>query len=196
MAASDDPAHDATRRIPRLPRCGGRWPGPQTTTYCALWLELDILALVGRAVLPPRRQVVPGEVTKVRVIFSRHPPARLRPKGRAPARGRPARAPDRPAPGASRLAPQANSAGRGLGPADVQLEMDFASKGGEGPTARRGAPARGDGRRLEPLRAPGRGRGDVAGRQPLLDTPPPVEVVRTRLVGAGSADSLVDNVGG
>jgi glucose-6-phosphate 1-dehydrogenase len=166
----------------------------QTETYCALQLEIDNWRWSGVPFFIRAGKSMPMTVTEVRIYFKQTPWLGFAPRN--------APRPERnqlvlrigPKPGA-RLRLQAKHAEKyALRP--VQLEMEFASMGGEGPTpyevlllaAMHGES--GHFARQDALEETWR----VV--QPLLDTPPLVEIYEPGTWGPASADRLVDEYGG
>ena len=168
--------------------------GSQIETYGALRLEIDNWRWSGVPFFIRAGKALPVTVTEVRIVFDSPPRLGFVPK-RAP---RPE--PDQlvlriePQPGA-RLRLQAKQAdGPGLRP--VELDMTFASMGGEGPTAYEvllHAALVGDPSHFA--------REDAVEEtwrvvQPLLDAPPPVEVYEKGSWGPEAANRLVREYGG
>ncbi len=183
--AEADPSHYVRGQYRGYLDVDGVAPSSQTETFCAHATRDRQLALVRRPVLHPRRESAPGHGHRGARRLQHDPLARLRPEGRAPPRGEPARAADRSASPGARLRMQAKDAEE-TALRSVQLDMEFASIGGEGPTpyevlldaAMRGNPSQ--------LRPPGRGRGDVARRPASASTRRrPVEVYEPGTWGPG-----------
>jgi glucose-6-phosphate 1-dehydrogenase len=169
-------------------------PGSQTETFCALRLEIDNWRWSGVPFFIRAGKSLPVTVTEVRVVFNTTPWLGFVPK-EAP-RPEPNQLVLRigPKPGA-RLRMQAKDAEKaGLRP--VQLDMEFASFGGEGPTPYEvllDAAMHGN--------ASNFARQDAVEEtwrvvQPLLDSPPPVDVYEPGSWGPGSADELTREYGG
>jgi len=169
-------------------------PGSETETYCALRLEIDNWRWSGVPFFIRAGKSLPVTVTEVRVVFKTIPWLGFAPKGSP--RPEPNQLVLRigPRPGA-RLRMQAKDAeGPFLRP--VQLDMEFAEFGGEGPTAYEvllDAALRGVSRHFS--------RQDAVEEtwrvvQPLLDSPPPVEVYEAGSWGPAAADDLVADYGG
>lgn len=166
----------------------------QTETFCAMRLEIDNWRWSGVPFFIRAGKSMPVTVTEVRIYF-RHPP---RP-GFAP-RNTPRPEQNQlvlrigPRPGARLrlLAKHAEEAT--LRP--VQLDMTFASMGGEGPTPYEVlllAAMNGDSSHFT--------RQDALEEtwrvvQPLLDAPPPVEIYEKGTWGPAAADRLVKGYGG
>jgi glucose-6-phosphate 1-dehydrogenase len=169
-------------------------PDSQTETYCAMQLEVDNWRWAGVPFFIRAGKSMPATVTEVRVVFSTPPSLGFGLMDAA--------APDPnqlmlrigPAPGA-RLRLQAKDA-ETLAVRPVELDMEFASMGGEGPTAYEvllHAAMVGDSSHFA--------REDALEEtwrivEPLLDKPPPVESYAKGTWGPASADELVHGVGG
>jgi glucose-6-phosphate 1-dehydrogenase len=166
----------------------------QTETYCAMRLEIDNWRWTGVPFFIRAGKSLPVTVTEIRVYFKTTPWLGFVPKN--------APRPERnqlvlrvgPRPGA-RLRLQAKDAEKpALRP--VQLDMTFASMGGEGPIAYEvllHAAMMGDSSHFS--------RQDALEEtwrvvQPLLDAPPPVEVYEPGSWGPMAADDLVRAHGG
>src|SRR6187431_834142 len=169
-------------------------PGSQTETYCALRLEIDNWRWSGVPFFIRAGKSLPVTVTEVRVVFKTIPWLGFVPKDTPRPEANQLVLRIGPRPGA-RLRMQAKEAdGPFLRP--VQLDMEFAEFGGEGPTAYEvllDAALRGVSRSFA--------RQDAVEEtwrvvQPLLDAPPPVEVYEPGSWGAASADDLVRDYGG
>jgi glucose-6-phosphate 1-dehydrogenase len=169
-------------------------PDSQTETFCAMRLEIDNWRWSGVPFFIRAGKTLPATVTEVRVVFSTTPWLGFVPRD-AP-RPEPNQLVLRigPRPGA-RLRMQAKEADRpGLRP--VQLDMEFASMGGEGPTPYEvllNAAMRGDASHFA--------RQDAVEEtwrvvQPLIDAPPPVEEYEPGTWGPAAADELVRDYGG
>ena len=169
-------------------------PGSETETFCALRLEIDNWRWSGVPFFIRAGKCLPVTVTEVRVVFSTTPWLGFVPRD-AP-RPEPNQLVLRigPRPGA-RLRMQAKAAeGASLRP--VQLDMEFASMGGEGPTPYEvllHAAMQGDRSHFA--------REDAVEEtwrvvQPLIDAPPPVEVYEQGSWGPASADELTRDYGG
>jgi glucose-6-phosphate 1-dehydrogenase len=169
-------------------------PGSQTETFCALRLEIDNWRWSGVPFFIRAGKALPVTVTEVRVVFSTTPWLGFVPKN-AP-RPEPNQLVLRigPRPGA-RLRMQAKDAEHDA-LRSVQLDMEFAEFGGEGPTAYEvllEAAMRGD-----PSHFARQDAVEETWRvvQPLLDAPPPVEVYEPGTWGPASADELTRDHGG
>ena len=169
-------------------------PSSQTETYCAMRLEIDNWRWSGMPFFIRAGKSLAETVTEVRVVFDTTPWLGFVPKSSP--RPEPNQLVLRvgPRPGA-RMRMQAKDAdGPGLRP--VQLDMEFAEFGGEGPTAYEvllDAAIRGDSSHFA--------RQDALEEtwrvvQPLIDSPPPVEVYEPGTWGPDSADDLTRDYGG
>jgi glucose-6-phosphate 1-dehydrogenase len=169
-------------------------PGSQTETFCALRLEIDNWRWSGVPFFIRAGKSLPVTVTEVRVVFSTTPWLGFVPKD-AP-RPEPNQLVLRigPRPGA-RLRMQAKHAEE-QALRSVQLDMEFAEFGGEGPIAYEvllDAAMRGESSHFA--------RQDAVEEtwrvvQPLIDSPPPVEVYEPGSWGPASADELTRDYGG
>jgi glucose-6-phosphate 1-dehydrogenase len=192
--ADADPAHYVPGQYRGYLDVDGVAPGSQTETYCALRLEIDNWRWSGVPFFIRAGKSLPVTVTEVRVVFNTTPWLGFVP------RDSPRPEPNQlvlrigPRPGA-RLRMQAKEAdGPFLRP--VQLDMEFAEYGGEGPTAYEvllDAALRGVSRHFA--------RQDAVEEtwrvvQPLLDAPPPVEAYEPGSWGPAAADDLVRDYGG
>jgi glucose-6-phosphate 1-dehydrogenase len=168
--------------------------GSQTETYCALRLEIDNWRWTGVPFFIRAGKCLPVSVTEVRVFF-RQPPS----LGFA-ARGTPRPEQNQlvlrigPRPGARLRLLAKDAEGTGLRP--VELDMTFASMGGEGPTAYEvllHAALTGDSSHFARQDAV-----DETWRvvQPLIDDPPPVETYEQGSWGPKAAEELVREYGG
>jgi glucose-6-phosphate 1-dehydrogenase len=165
-----------------------------TETFCALRLEIENWRWSGVPFLIRAGKAFPATGTEVRIVFKTTPWLGYMP------RGGPRPEPDQfvfrisPSPGA-RLRLQAKAA-EGFGLRPVELDMTFASMGGEGPTAYEvllHAAMVGDATHFA--------REDAVEEtwrvvQPLLDAPRPVEVYRPGSWGPPGAEHLASSVGG
>ena len=192
--ADADPAHYVRGQYRGYLDVDGVAPGSETETYCALRLEIDNWRWSGVPFFIRAGKSLPFTVTEVRVVFNTTPWLGFVPKDTP--RPEPNQLVLRigPRPGA-RLRMQAKDAdGPFLRP--VQLDMEFAEFGGEGPTAYEvllDAALRGVSRHFA--------RQDAVEEtwrvvQPLLDSPPPVEVYEPGSWGPAAADDLVADYGG
>jgi glucose-6-phosphate 1-dehydrogenase len=169
-------------------------PDSQTETFCALRIEIDNWRWSGVPFFIRAGKSLPVTVTEVRVVFSTTPWLGFVPK-HAP-RPEPNQLVLRigPRPGA-RLRMQAKDADEDA-LRSVQLDMEFAAFGGEGPTPYEvllGAALRGDSSHFA--------RQDAVEEtwrvvQPLIDAPPPVEVYEPGTWGPDSANELTNHHGG
>jgi glucose-6-phosphate 1-dehydrogenase len=165
-----------------------------TETFCALRLEIENWRWSGVPFLFRAGKALPVTATEVRIVFKTTPWLGFMP------RDGPRPEPDQfvfrisPTPGA-RLRLQAKAA-EGVGLRPVELDMTFASMGGEGPTAYEvllQAAMVGDATHFA--------REDAVEEtwrvvQPLLDAPPPVEVYRPGSWCPPGAERLASGVGG
>ena len=169
-------------------------PGSQTETFCALRLEIDNWRWSGVPFFIRAGKSLPATVTEVRVVFTTTPWLGFVPKDSP--RPEPNQLVLRigPKPGA-RLRLQAKDAHE-QALRSVQLDMQFESFGGEGPTPYEvllDAAMRGDSSHFA--------RQDAVEEtwrvvQPLIDSPPPVEVYEPGTWGPAAADDLVRDYGG
>jgi glucose-6-phosphate 1-dehydrogenase len=170
-------------------------PGSQTETYCALRLEIDNWRWSGVPFFIRAGKSLPVTVTEVRIVFRSTPWLGLAPRGtpRPPANELVLRIGPRPG---ARLSMQAKGIDEAALLRTVELDMDFASMGGEGPTAYEvllEAALRGDWVHFA--------RQDVVEEmwrvvEPLIEAPPPVEVYEPGTWGPASADDLTREQGG
>ena len=170
-------------------------PGSQTETYCALRLEIDNWRWSGVPFFIRAGKSLPVTVTEVRLVFRATPWLGLAPRGtpRPPANELVLRIGPRPG---ARLSMQAKGIDEAALLRTVELDMDFASMGGEGPTAYEvllEAALRGDWVHFA--------RQDVVEEmwrvvEPLIEAPPPVEVYEPGTWGPASADDLTREQGG
>jgi glucose-6-phosphate 1-dehydrogenase len=192
--AEADPADYVRGRYEGYLDVDGVAPDSQTETYCALRLEIDNWRWSGVPFFIRAGKALPVTVTEARIVFDTTPWLGFVPKGLP--------RPERnqlvlrigPRPGA-RLRLQAKEAEKPtLRP--VQLDMTFASMGGEGPTPYEvllHAAMVGDRSHFA--------RQDALEEswrviQPLLDDPPPVEGYERGTWGPTSADRLTRELGG
>jgi glucose-6-phosphate 1-dehydrogenase len=187
--AEADPAHYVRGQYKGYLDVDGVAPASQTETYCALRLEIDNWRWSGVPFFIRAGKSLPVTVTEVRIFFKYPPRLGFAPKGTA--RPEPNQLVLRigPRPGARLrlLAKEAEAAG--VHP--VQLDMTFASMGGEGPTAYEvllHAAMVGDSSHFA--------REDALEEtwrvmQPLLDNPGPVEVYEKGSWGPEAAMHLV-----
>ncbi|PWU21566.1 MAG: glucose-6-phosphate dehydrogenase [Candidatus Rokuibacteriota bacterium] len=191
--AEADPTHYVRGQYKGYLDTAGVAPDSQTETYCAMRLEIDNWRWSGVPFFIRAGKALPVTVTEVRIFFKTTPWLGFVPKN-AP-RPEPNQLVLRisPTPGA-RLRLQAKHAEK-MELRPVQLDMTFASMGGEGPTAYEvllHAALRGDSShfaRQDALEETWRVM------QPLLDAPPPVEVYEKGSWGPESADRLVHSYG-
>jgi glucose-6-phosphate 1-dehydrogenase len=169
-------------------------PNSQTETFCALRLEIDNWRWSGVPFFIRAGKSLPVTVTEVRVIFNTTPWLGFVPRDAA--RPEPNQLVLRvgPKPG-SRFRMQAKAADSD-GLRSVQFDMEFAEFGGEGPTPYEvllAAAMRGDASHFA--------RQDAVEEtwrvvQPLIDSPPPVEVYEPGTWGPDSANELTRDFGG
>ncbi|HEU5207511.1 MAG TPA: glucose-6-phosphate dehydrogenase [Gaiellaceae bacterium] len=192
--AEADPAHFVRGQYQGYRDVAGVAPDSQTETFCALRLEIDNWRWSGVPFFIRTGKALPVTVTEVRVVFNTTPWLGFVPKD-AP-RPEPNQLVLRigPRPGA-RLRMQAKHAEE-MALRSVQLDMEFAEYGGEGPTPYEvllAAAMRGDASHFA--------RQDAVEEtwrvvQPLLDAPPPVEVYEPGTWGPVSSDELTRDYGG
>jgi glucose-6-phosphate 1-dehydrogenase len=192
--AESDPAHYVRGQYKGYLDVAGVAPGSQTETYCALRIEIDNWRWSGVPFFIRAGKAMPVTVTEVRVVFNSTPWLGFVP------RDSPRPEPNQlvlrigPRPGA-RLRMQAKAADADA-LRSVQLDMEFAEFGGEGPTPYEvllAAAMRGDASHFA--------RQDAVEEtwrvvQPLIDSPPPVEVYEPGTWGPPSANELTRDVGG
>jgi glucose-6-phosphate 1-dehydrogenase len=195
MAMADaDPAQYVRGQYTGYLAVDGVSAGSQTETYCALRLEIDNWRWSGVPFFIRAGKSLPETVTEVRVVFNTTPWLGFVPKD-AP-RPEPNQLVLRigPRPGA-RLRMQAKDA-ENMALRSVQLDMEFAEFGGEGPTPYEvllAAAMRGD-----PSSFARQDAVEETWRvvQPLIDSPPPVEVYEPGTWGPASAAELTRYHGG
>jgi glucose-6-phosphate 1-dehydrogenase len=195
MAMADaDPEHYVRGQYKGYLDVAGVAPGSQSETFCALRLEIDNWRWSGVPFFIRAGKSLPETVTEVRVVFTTTPWLGFVPK--AAPRPEPNQLVLRigPRPGA-RLRMQAKDA-ENMALRSVQLDMEFAAFGGEGPTPYEvllAAAMRGD-----PSHFARQDAVEETWRivQPLIDSPPPVEVYEPGTWGPASADELTRNHGG
>ena len=192
--AEADPAHNVRGQYRGYLDVDGVAPNSQTETFCALRLEIDNWRWSGVPFFIRAGKSLPVTVTEVRVVFNTTPWLGFVPR-HAP-RPEPNQLVLRigPRPGA-RLRMQAKDADE---PAlrSVQLDMEFAEFGGEGPIAYEvllDAAMRGESSHFA--------RQDAVEEtwrvvQPLIDSPSPVETYEPGTWGPASADELTRDYGG
>jgi glucose-6-phosphate 1-dehydrogenase len=192
--AEADPAHYVRGQYRGYLDVDGVAQSSQTETFCALRLEIDNWRWSGVPFFIRAGKSLPVTVTEVRVVFNTTPWLGFVPR-HAP-RPEPNQLVLRigPRPGA-RLRMQAKDAHE---PAlrSVQLDMEFAEFGGEGPIAYEvllDAAMRGESSHFA--------RQDAVEEtwrvvQPLIDSPSPVETYEPGTWGPASADELTRHYGG
>jgi glucose-6-phosphate 1-dehydrogenase len=192
--AEADPAHYVRGQYRGYLDVEGVAPNSQTETYCALRLEIDNWRWSGVPFFIRAGKSLPVTVTEVRVVFNTTPWLGFVP------RDSPRPEPNQlvlrigPRPGARMRMQAKHPEDASLRP--VQLDMEFAAFGGEGPTPYEvlldGA-MRGDSGLFA--------RQDAVEEtwrvvQPLIDAAPPVEVYEPGTWGPASADDLTRDHGG
>jgi len=192
--AEADPTHYVRGQYRGYLDVEGVAPGSQTETFSAMRLEIDNWRWSGVPFFIRAGKSLPVTVTEVRVVFNTTPWLGFVPK-HAP-RPEPNQMVLRigPRPGA-RLRMQAKHA-EDEALRSVQLDMEFAEFGGEGPTAYEvllDAALRGD-----PSHFARQDAVEETWRvvQPLLDSPPPVEIYEPGSWGPDSAAELTRDHGG
>ena len=182
------------RPVRGLSRRAGVAPASQTETFSAMRLEIDNWRWSGVPFVIRAGKALPVTVTEVRIVFT-YPP-------RLGFAAHHARRPDAnqlvlrigPGPGASLRLQAKKADAQAL--RSIHLDMDFAEEGGEGPTPYE-----------ELLHAAMCGDRSHFARQdsveetwrimqPLLDTPPAVEVYEPGSWGPDSSNRLVAHLGG
>jgi glucose-6-phosphate 1-dehydrogenase len=166
----------------------------QTETFCALRLQIDNWRWSGVPFFIRTGKSLPVTVTEVRVVFSTTPWLGFVPRDAPRPEANQLVLRIGPQPGA-RLRMQAKAADEDA-LRSVQLDMEFAEFGGEGPTAYEvllDAAICGDSSHFA--------RQDAVEEtwrvvQPLLDAPPPVEIYEPGTWGPASADELTRDHGG
>jgi len=169
-------------------------PDSQTETFCALRLEIDSWRWSGVPFFIRTGKSMPVTVTEVRVVFNTTPWLGFVPRDSPRPEANQLVLRIGPRPGA-RLRMQAKDAERDA-LRSVQLDMEFAEFGGEGPTPYEvllEAAMRGDSSHFA--------RQDAVEEtwrvvQPLIDSPPPVEVYEPGPWGPASAAELTRDYGG
>ena len=192
--AEADPAHYVRGQYKGYLDVAGVHPGSQTETFCALKLQIDNWRWSGVPFFIRAGKSMPVTVTEVRVVFNATPWLGFVPRDAPRPEANQLVLRIGPKPGA-RLRMQAKDAEKAaLRP--VQLDMEFAEYGGEGPTPYEvllHAAMEGDSSHFT--------RQDALEEtwrvvQPLIDAPPPVEIYRKGTWGPKSADDLVRGHGG
>jgi len=189
-----DPARSVRGQYDGYLDVDGVAAGSQTETFSALRLEIDNWRWAGVPFVIRAGKALPVTVTEVRMVF--HHPPRLGFVPRHAHRPEPNQLVLRigPKPGASLSLHAKKADARAL--RDIHLDMDFEDEGGEGPTpyeALLHAAMIGDRSHFA--------RQDAVEEtwrivQPLLDSPPPVEVYAPGSWGPPDADRLVQSLGG
>ena len=189
-----DPAHYVRGQYEGYLDTAGVAAGSQTETYCAMRLEIDNWRWSGVPFFIRAGKSLPVTVTEVRVVFNETPWLGLAPRGTPRPPGNELVLRIGPKPGA-RLMLQAKAA-EGMALRPIDLDMEFASMGGEGPTAYEvllEAALHGESYHFA--------RQDVVEEmwrvvQPLIDAPPPVETYEPGTWGPEAADALTRDHGG
>jgi len=189
-----DPAHYVRGQYDGYLRVPGVAPGSTTETYAALRLEIDNWRWAGVPFFIRSGKRLAAKQTEVRLVFKRPPRLSFLPYGTKMPE------PDQlvvrvdPATGI-RMRLEALR-GDASGPEDIQLHMQFAQEGGEGPTPYEvllHAAMEGDSGQFN--------RWDCVGEtwrvlQPLLDQPPPVQPYAPGSWGPEAANDLVSGFDG
>ncbi len=192
--AEADPSHYVRGQYRGYLDVEGVAPGSETETFCAMRLEIDNWRWSGVPFFIRAGKALPVTVTEVRVVFNTTPWLGFVPKDSP--RPEPNQLVLRigPKPGA-RMRMQAKDAEKHA-LRSVQLDMEFATMGGEGPTPYEvllDAAMRGN--------ASSFARQDAVEEtwrvvQPLLDSPSSVEAYEPGTWGPASADELTRDYGG
>ena len=188
-----DPAHYVRGQYDGYRSIAGVAPESTTETYAALRLEIQNWRWEGVPFLIRAGKRLATSQTEVRLIFKQVPYLGFLPRDRRPDRNELVVRFD---PGTGvRLVVDARRADVG-GTAPIELDMEFANEGGEGPTPYEvllRAAMRGDSTRFTRQDAI-----DETWRvmQPLLDDPPPVQPYVPGTWGPAAADALAADVGG
>jgi glucose-6-phosphate 1-dehydrogenase len=188
-----DPAHYVRGQYDGYLGIDGVKPDSATETYAALRLQIENWRWSGVPFLIRTGKRMPATQTELRVVFKRPPHLGFLPKDHRPAPNELVIKLD-PSTGV-RLVVDARRADVAL-PAPIQLDMEFADEGGEGPTPYEvllEAALRGEGTRFT--------RQDAVEEtwrvmQPLLDAPPPVHPYAQGTWGPAAADAVADGFGG
>jgi glucose-6-phosphate 1-dehydrogenase len=192
--AEADPSHYVRGQYRGYLDVDGVAPNSQTETYCAMRLEIDNWRWSGVPFFIRAGKSLPVTVTEVRVVFNTTPWLGFVPKEAPRPEANQLVLRIGPKPGA-RMRMQAKDAEKHA-LRSVQLDMEFATMGGEGPTpyevllvaALHGNPS-------------SFARQDAVEEtwrvvQPLLDSPPPVEIYEPGTWGPDSAAELTRDYGG
>ena len=181
-----DPAHYVRGQYEGYLDIDGVERNSTTETYAALRLEIENWRWAGVPFFIRTGKRLPVTQTELRLVFKHPPQARLLPAspGRRPA-GDQARPQHR-----HPLLVDAQRAGAAK-PEQINLDMEFAEEGGEGPTPYEVLLQAGDGRRN--TRFTRQDCIDETWRvlQPLLDAPPPVHPYAQGSWGPEAAEKLV-----
>jgi glucose-6-phosphate 1-dehydrogenase len=192
--AEADPKHYVRGQYRGYLDVAGVAPGSQTETYCALRLEIDNWRWSGVPFFIRAGKALPVTVTEVRVVFNTTPWLGFVPKEAPRPEANQLVLRIGPRPGA-RLRMQAKHPEQEA-LRSVQLDMEFAEFGGEGPTPYEvllEAAMEGDASHFA--------RQDAVEEtwrvvQPLIDSPPAVETYEPGTWGPPSADDLTRHYGG
>ena len=192
--AEADPAHYVRGQYRGYQDVEGVAPGSQTETFCALRLEIDNWRWSGVPFFIRAGKSLPVTVTEVRVVFNTTPWLGFVPRGAPRPEANQLVLRVGPRPGA-RLRMQTKHPEE-MALRSVQLDMEFAAFGGEGPTPYEvllAAAMRG-----EPSHFARQDAVEETWRvvQPLIDSPPPVEIYEPGTWGPDSADELTSAYGG
>jgi glucose-6-phosphate 1-dehydrogenase len=192
--AAADPAHYVRGQYRGYRDVDGVAPDSQTETFCALRLEIDNWRWSGVPFFIRAGKSLPVTVTEVRVVFNTTPWLGFVPKGAPRPEANQLVLRVGPRPGA-RLRMQAKHPEE-MALRSVQLDMEFAAFGGEGPTPYEvllDAAMRGD-----PSHFARQDAVEETWRvvQPLVDSPPPAEVYEPGTWGPDSANELTRDYGG
>jgi glucose-6-phosphate 1-dehydrogenase len=189
-----DPVHYVRGQYDGYRSIDGVAPDSTTETFAALRLEVDNWRWSGVPFFIRTGKCLAATVTELRVLF-RHPP-RLHFITGNHRRPEPAQIAFRIGPTTGiRVVLDAHRADRG-GPQEIELDMDFAQEGGEGPTAYEvllTAAMAGDRSHFT--------RQDIVEEtwrivQPLLDSPGDIHPYAPGSLGPEAADALVGRYGG
>jgi glucose-6-phosphate 1-dehydrogenase len=189
VVADADPARYVRGQYVGYREVAGAARNSQTETHCALRLEIDNWRWSGVPFFIRAGKALPVRVTEVRVIFRRPPSLGFAPRGTSPPEPNQLVLRIGPKPGA-RLGLVAQQADAG-GLRPVRLDVNFASMGGEAPTAYEVlmlAAMVGDSGHFA--------REDAVEEtwrivQPLLDSPPSVDAYSEGSWGPKAAEGLV-----
>ncbi len=187
-----DPAHyvrgqyDGYRAIP------GVAEGSATETYAALRLEIENWRWAGVPFFIRAGKRLPATQTELRLVFKRPPRLGFGLTGRAEPNQLVVKLD--PATGIRIQVDAHRAAEAGLKP--IELDMEFADEGGEGPTPYEVLLDAAMNRRSTRFSRQDSVEETWRVMQPLLDAPPPVEAYRPGTWGPAGADLLVEGYGG